>query len=123
MLRLISHSVLVFVLLSPGSLVAEDSGSPGKAEQHADDPVLVALETELARAQALLADSEETPPYFIGLQVIEVERVAVAAEEGAIQGHRPTRLRRVLSLIHISEPTRLALISYAVFCLKKKKEN
>ncbi len=26
----------------------------------------------------------------------------------------------VLSLIHISEPTRLALISYAVFCLKKK---
>ena len=26
-----------------------------------------------------------------------------------------------LSLIHISEPTRLALISYAVFCLKKKK--
>ncbi len=28
----------------------------------------------------------------------------------------------VLSLIHISEPTRLALISYAVFCLKKKNE-
>src|SRR5450756_2898813 len=28
-----------------------------------------------------------------------------------------------LSLIHISEPTRLGMISYAVFCLKKKKEN
>src|SRR5665213_3892891 len=28
-----------------------------------------------------------------------------------------------LSLIHISEPTRQAEISYAVFCLKKKKEN
>ena len=27
----------------------------------------------------------------------------------------------VLSLIHISEPTRLLSISYAVFCLKKKK--
>src|SRR5678815_4941644 len=26
-----------------------------------------------------------------------------------------------LSLIHISEPTRLLRISYAVFCLKKKK--
>ena len=26
----------------------------------------------------------------------------------------------VLSLIHISEPTRLLSISYAVFCLKKK---
>ncbi len=29
--------------------------------------------------------------------------------------------RVVLSLIHISEPTRLRRISYAVFCLKKKK--
>src|SRR5678815_6177808 len=28
-----------------------------------------------------------------------------------------------LSLIHISEPTRLLSISYAVFCLKKKTEN
>ena len=29
--------------------------------------------------------------------------------------------RAPLSLIHISEPTRLLSISYAVFCLKKKK--
>src|SRR5450756_1048646 len=29
---------------------------------------------------------------------------------------------RWLSLIHISEPTRLGMISYAVFCLKKKKQ-
>ena len=28
----------------------------------------------------------------------------------------------LLSLIHISEPTRPRLISYAVFCLKKKKK-
>ena len=28
-----------------------------------------------------------------------------------------------LSLIHISEPTRLRRISYAVFCLKKKKKH
>src|SRR5450756_2921143 len=28
-------------------------------------------------------------------------------------------IRRRLSLIHISEPTRLGMISYAVFCLKK----
>ena len=29
----------------------------------------------------------------------------------------------ILSLIHISEPTRLLSISYAVFCLKKKKNS
>src|SRR5450756_2610739 len=33
------------------------------------------------------------------------------------------RTEHGLSLIHISEPTRLGMISYAVFCLKKKKHN
>ena len=33
-----------------------------------------------------------------------------------------SRLFPHLSLIHISEPTRLLSISYAVFCLKKKKK-
>eukprot|EP00658_Telonema_sp_P-2_P016582 TRINITY_DN16439_c0_g1_i3.p2 TRINITY_DN16439_c0_g1~~TRINITY_DN16439_c0_g1_i3.p2 ORF type:complete len:114 (+),score=24.65 TRINITY_DN16439_c0_g1_i3:124-465(+) len=33
-----------------------------------------------------------------------------------------SRYPYVLSLIHISEPTRLLSISYAVFCLKKKKK-
>src|SRR5678810_1463716 len=34
----------------------------------------------------------------------------------------PTEIVQHLSLIHISEPTRQAEISYAVFCLKKKKK-
>src|SRR5450756_2915778 len=38
----------------------------------------------------------------------------------ALDGHVGAVLR--LSLIHISEPTRLGMISYAVFCLKKKKK-
>src|SRR5450759_5052332 len=29
------------------------------------------------------------------------------------------QMEKILSLIHISEPTRLGMISYAVFCLKK----
>ena len=39
---------------------------------------------------------------------------------GRMLGNRGVEGRR-LSLIHISEPTRLGMISYAVFCLKKKK--
>src|SRR5665648_441771 len=35
--------------------------------------------------------------------------------------HRHSHPCTHLSLIHISEPTRLGMISYAVFCLKKKK--
>src|SRR5660398_262502 len=37
----------------------------------------------------------------------------------ALSNQRPSS--QPLSLIHISEPTRLRRISYAVFCLKKKK--
>ena len=37
--------------------------------------------------------------------------------------YAPLRAALGLSLIHISEPTRLLSISYAVFCLKKKKKN
>ena len=47
------------------------------------------------------------------------------AEKNHIKTERSTSLRggniaHNLSLIHISEPTRLRRISYAVFCLKKK---
>src|SRR5665648_1284895 len=34
----------------------------------------------------------------------------------------PQCAQRDITLIHISEPTRLGMISYAVFCLKKKKK-
>src|SRR5678816_3661949 len=41
---------------------------------------------------------------------------------GLPAGRFPTHSPLYLSLIHISEPTRLLSISYAVFCLKKKKK-
>eukprot|EP00658_Telonema_sp_P-2_P079401 TRINITY_DN7659_c0_g2_i2.p1 TRINITY_DN7659_c0_g2~~TRINITY_DN7659_c0_g2_i2.p1 ORF type:complete len:151 (+),score=25.18 TRINITY_DN7659_c0_g2_i2:699-1151(+) len=44
--------------------------------------------------------------------------VELGGRGGAASG---APLRDDLSLIHISEPTRLLSISYAVFCLKKKK--
>ena len=43
----------------------------------------------------------------------------VPDHSSCIRGHA---MPHNLSLIHISEPTRLGMISYAVFCLKKKKK-
>eukprot|EP00658_Telonema_sp_P-2_P050428 TRINITY_DN38469_c0_g1_i1.p1 TRINITY_DN38469_c0_g1~~TRINITY_DN38469_c0_g1_i1.p1 ORF type:complete len:181 (+),score=49.55 TRINITY_DN38469_c0_g1_i1:151-693(+) len=48
-------------------------------------------------------------------------RSAVREEPTAGPGRRVVSTDIGLSLIHISEPTRLLSISYAVFCLKKKK--
>ena len=52
------------------------------------------------------------------------EERAMAAErrrQKEILRRRAMRRYYALSLIHISEPTRLGMSSYAVFCLKKKK--
>ena len=53
-----------------------------------------------------------------------LERIHGISEETTTGVHRLKELLRngelKLSLIHISEPTRLGMISYAVFCLKKK---
>ena len=69
-----------------------------------DDPVLAALEAELARAWADLSQKGEEAPYFIGLQVIEQERIGVAAEEGALQGYRPSRVRWVHADVRVGDP-------------------
>src|SRR5450759_1307418 len=55
----------------------------------------------------ITTDRIGTPGFLTEAQLRELDR------RGHIIG---------LSLIHISEPTRLGMISYAVFCLKKKKK-
>eukprot|EP00658_Telonema_sp_P-2_P034338 TRINITY_DN25075_c0_g1_i2.p1 TRINITY_DN25075_c0_g1~~TRINITY_DN25075_c0_g1_i2.p1 ORF type:complete len:434 (-),score=88.31 TRINITY_DN25075_c0_g1_i2:109-1410(-) len=64
-----------------------------------------------------------------GLRQTDVECACVAlqstqtiAAERTLPINLVMTLERTLSLIHISEPTRLLSISYAVFCLKKKKK-
>ena len=66
----------------------------------------------------------------IALGVIELKRSSVTINDGIRQNIANQQDHFIksffatvqyLSLIHISEPTRLRRISYAVFCLKKKK--
>ena len=60
----------------------------------------------------------------IAIIMIFMERKVCAAFQCRLGPMRvgPQGTIQVLSLIHISEPTRQAEISYAVFCLKKKKQ-
>ena len=50
------------------------------------------------------------------------EKIARGETLGVLAGIPVGIKDNILSLIHISEPTRLGMISYAVFCLKKKKK-
>ena len=56
---------------------------------------------------------KQTIGVFMGAQYGHLEEFHEAA----------AAMGKGLSLIHISEPTRRTPISYAVFCLKKKKTN
>ena len=69
---------------------------------------LMELETRLAAVE--------------GQQLEDAESAAVSDDAGdlLLASEEKVRMLRDLSLIHISEPTRLRCISYAVFCLKKK---
>ena len=59
---------------------------------------------------------------LVNLEDIEgLDEAATACRPGLFAGMNTGRLDLNLSLIHISEPTRRVVISYAVFCLKKKK--
>ena len=63
--------------------------------------------------------------YFPGL-IIFLYMTIGFVEESIRRGERgmdTTWMPYMLSLIHISEPTRLLSISYAVFCLKKKNHH
>eukprot|EP00658_Telonema_sp_P-2_P041407 TRINITY_DN2960_c0_g1_i2.p3 TRINITY_DN2960_c0_g1~~TRINITY_DN2960_c0_g1_i2.p3 ORF type:complete len:103 (+),score=22.78 TRINITY_DN2960_c0_g1_i2:587-895(+) len=80
------------------------------------------------QAQELLVDPRAPCPrhHVIKSSSILLAIVAIAI---AVPLDEPQSLRGIpdppqeLSLIHISEPTRLLSISYAVFCLKKKKKH
>src|SRR5450756_2973574 len=89
-------------------VVSSSAGAAGEAAAPAAaadvSAASVSLEGPQSRPSALRSDS-----------------AAAAATGGA--GTAFSSAGRPLSLIHISEPTRLGMISYAVFCLKKKKKN
>ena len=65
---------------------------------------------------------------FINQMALIDQAVKMAAEadepleQNFVRKHALEQAEKELSLIHISEPTRLRCISYAVFCLKKKKQ-
>ena len=67
------------------------------------DPVLDALDAELERATEALA-SQDLPPYYIALQVIETHNLSMIGEEGGLQGYGPDRTRWVHADVRVGSP-------------------
>src|SRR5674536_369837 len=76
-----------------------------------------------------LITKQETNPFFVTMRQVaektasdENVKLLTAAGTSDVDNQSQVAALEDLSLIHISEPTRLLSISYAVFCLKKKKK-
>eukprot|EP00658_Telonema_sp_P-2_P079375 TRINITY_DN7648_c0_g1_i10.p1 TRINITY_DN7648_c0_g1~~TRINITY_DN7648_c0_g1_i10.p1 ORF type:complete len:101 (-),score=18.78 TRINITY_DN7648_c0_g1_i10:105-407(-) len=68
---------------------------------------------------ARISKSRLSSDCSLQLESMKLESLVIADQHAAVNTF-PGLVH--LSLIHISEPTRLLSISYAVFCLKKKKK-
>ncbi len=101
--------------------------APGESMSERNDYGQVVLEDRLR--QALYRLNPDLPAEAIEDAFRHVLRIDGPSQEVRnrvfhrmlVDGVTVEYARRDLSLIHISEPTRLLSISYAVFCLKKKK--
>ena len=87
---------LAVVALAMPVAVAEEADG-------ADDPVLVAMEAELARAVEALG-ALDPAPYYIALQTVEVRGIDISGEEGGLQGYRPTRWRMIHADVRVGSP-------------------
>src|SRR5665648_1099834 len=102
------------------SLVSEELRAPTPAARRSR-----ARPSRSCRARAHLDERQHRAPVPGGggrpERALEVGVVELGAAIAVRQVQIDDAPGTLLSLIHISEPTRLGMISYAVFCLKKKK--
>ena len=73
----------------------------------------------LSRGLAKTLAGKDLPEAAAAAEIADLIKEAIAHTRALARGACPVELE--LSLIHISEPTRILSTSYAVFCLENKK--
>ena len=77
------------------------------------------IECNNGEAALEILKNQEVDVMFTDIRMPKMDGITLVSK--ASEFKKKPLIAAVLSLIHISEPTRLGMISYAVFCLKKKK--
>src|SRR5678815_439093 len=95
----------------------EPARKPSVQERPAAEPSLARRASEVLPAE--FGDLAGKSVYIVDSHSL-IYQVFHAMPEMTGPSGQPVGAVQGLSLIHISEPTRLLSISYAVFCLKKK---
>src|SRR5680860_1651727 len=79
------------------------------------------LEITVDRGGELILSAPETCDETVMADFVRKKRFWIYTKLAEKERLQKPQAAKELSLIHISEPTRRTPISYAVFCLKKKK--
>src|SRR5665648_143963 len=118
-------------MLRAGATVEEVAGVSGLPLDHVqryEGPVQAEQAWVIQQAQGFPVGHHSDSPILGDLVLNRLATRRIAADDlewvATRSGSSPCEVAVTfpLSLIHISEPTRLGMISYAVFCLKKKKK-
>src|SRR5258708_14147537 len=92
--------ILAFLSELPFGVAAQQMQLPADA---ASDPILRALQTELARSKAQLKMDNVDSPFYIEYRVFDVEQFDDSAAFGALRDQNRTRLRLLRAVVRLGD--------------------
>src|SRR5258708_146652 len=92
--------ILAFLTALPFGVAAQQMQLPADA---ASDPILRALQTELARSKAQLKMDNVDAPFYIEYRVFDVEQFDATAAFGALRDQARTRLRVLRAVVRLGD--------------------
>jgi TldD protein len=95
-----SAILFVFLAVSPFGVSAQQKEIPADA---ASDPILRALQAELARSKAQLKMDNVDSPFYIEYRVFDVEQFDSSAAFGALRDQNRTRLRVIRAVVRLGD--------------------
>lgn len=92
--------ILAFLAALPLGVAAQQGQLPADA---ASDPILRALQAELARSKSQLKMSNVDAPFYIEYRVFDVEQFDASAAFGALRDQNRTRLRLIRAVVRLGD--------------------
>ncbi len=92
--------ILIFLGATPFAATAQQKQLPSEA---ASDPILRALQAELARSKSQLKMDNVEAPFYIEYRVFDVEQFDASAAFGALRDQNRTRLRLLRAVVRLGD--------------------
>src|SRR5487761_98312 len=92
--------LFIFLVIAPFAAPAQQKQM---AADTASDPILRALQTDLARSKAQLKMDNVDSPFYIEYRVFDVEQFDAGAAFGALREQNRTRLRLIRAVVRLGD--------------------